>query len=63
MRAADGTIVEGFEWLSADAIRQAHGSPAVGALWAQFNSCCEYLLLAKLAEAHGIFAEFDAIQP
>ena len=29
MRAADGTIVEVFEWRSAEAIQQAHNNPAV----------------------------------
>src|SRR5450631_4085024 len=33
MRAADGTIVEVFEWRSADAIAKAYASPAVNALW------------------------------
>jgi hypothetical protein len=28
--AAAGTILEVFEWRSADAIAQAHGNPAVG---------------------------------
>ena len=39
MRAGDGTIVEVFEWRSADAIRAAHESPAVGALWGEFEAC------------------------
>ena len=33
MRAADGTIVEVFEWLSADAISHAHSNPVVQAMW------------------------------
>jgi hypothetical protein len=61
MRAADGTIIEVFEWRSAEAIAQAHSNPAVGALWAEFGAACEYTPLCKLAEAHQMFAEFDAV--
>lgn len=63
MRAGDGTIVEVFEWRSADAIQEAHRNPAVGALWAEFAAVCEYTPLAKLTEAHQMFAEFEAIEP
>ena len=52
MRAGDGTIVEIFEWRSAEAIQQAHASPAVQALWAELGAACEYIPLTKLAEAH-----------
>jgi len=62
MRAADGTILEVFEWRSAEAIQQAHGNPAVHALWAEFGAACEYTPLAKLAEAQQMFAEFEAVQ-
>jgi len=41
MRAGDGTIVEGFEWRSAEAIAQAHNNPAVQALWAEFGAACD----------------------
>jgi quinol monooxygenase YgiN len=61
MRAGDGTIVEVFEWRSAEAIGQAHGNPAVQALWAEFGEACDYTPLAKLAESHQMFAEFDAV--
>ena len=60
MRAADGTIVEVFEWASADAIERAHHNAAVGALWAEFAAVCDYVPLATLAEAGRMFAEFDA---
>jgi quinol monooxygenase YgiN len=62
MRAGDGTIVEVFEWRSAEAIDRAHRSPSVQALWAEFGAACDYTPLAKLAETHGMFAEFDAIE-
>ena len=61
MRAGDGTIVEVFEWRSAEAIQQAHTNPAVQALWAEFGAACDYMPLAKLKEANQMFAEFDAV--
>lgn len=62
MRAADGTIVEVFEWRSAEAIHQAHSNPAIQALWAEFGEACDYTPLTKLAETHQMFAEFDAVE-
>lgn len=61
MRAGDGTIVEVFEWRSAEAVRLAHENPAVRALWAEFGAACDYTPLAKLAESQQMFAEFDAV--
>lgn len=61
MRAADGSIVEVFEWRSAEAIARAHENPAVQALWEEFGSACDYTPLAKLAETQQMFAEFDAV--
>jgi hypothetical protein len=62
MCAADGTIIEVFECRSAEAIQRAHSNPAVQALWAEFGAACDYKPLASLAEAHQMFAEFDAVQ-
>ena len=61
MRASDGSIVEVFEWKSAQAIQQAHANPAVQALWGEFGAACDYAPLTKLAEAQQMFAEFEAI--
>ncbi len=63
MRGGDGTIVEVFEWRSAEAIEQAHTDPAVGALWGEFAAVCDYVPLSGLPEAQQLFAEFDAIAP
>ena len=60
-RAADGTVVEVFEWRSADAIRRAHESRAVQALWADFGAVCDYVPLAELAETRQPFATFEAL--
>ncbi len=60
MRAADGTVVEVFEWRSAEAVEQAHENPAVQALWAEFGEACDYVPLKDLAECEHPFAEFEA---
>jgi len=62
MRAGDGTIVEVFEWRSAQAVQEAHNNPAVQGLWAEFGAACEYTPHSKLVEAQQMFAEFDAVQ-
>ncbi len=61
MRAADGTILEVFEWRSAEAIREAHGNPAVQALWGEFGAACDYRPLSTIAEAQQLFAEFESV--
>jgi hypothetical protein len=61
MRAADGTIIEVFEWRSADAIAQAHSTPAVQALWGEFAAACDYRPLGTLAECQQLFAEFESV--
>jgi quinol monooxygenase YgiN len=61
MRAADGTIVEAFEWRSAAAIDAAHQHPEVLAMWKEFEAACEYTSLKDLAEAQHPFAEFEAL--
>jgi quinol monooxygenase YgiN len=62
MRAADGAIVEVFEWRSAEAIQSAHSNPAVQALWEEFGAVCDYTPLATLKESRAMFAEFDAVE-
>jgi hypothetical protein len=61
MRAADGTVVEVFEWLSTAAIERAHSNPAVQALWAEFGEACDYVPVGGLGEAQVIFSEFEAL--
>jgi hypothetical protein len=61
MRAADGTIIEVFEWRSVDAIAQAHRNTAVQALWTEFDAHCDYVPLAELAESRHPFAEFEGL--
>jgi hypothetical protein len=61
MRAGDGSIVEVFEWRSAEAIDRAHANAAVQALWEEFGAACDYTPLARLKESGQMFAEFDAV--
>jgi hypothetical protein len=61
MRAADGTLVEVFEWLDAAAIEAAHKSPGVLALWNEFGAACDFVPLTSLPETQKMFAEFDAV--
>jgi hypothetical protein len=61
MQAADGTIVEVFEWKSAEAIEKAHHNPVVLALWKEFEAACEYIPLASLPESLHPFSEFTPL--
>jgi hypothetical protein len=61
MEAADGSVVEAFEWVSPEAIEEAHANPDVQAMWARFAEVCEYLPVGQLAEAGQLFSEFTAL--
>jgi quinol monooxygenase YgiN len=61
MEAADGTIVEVFEWLSEEAMQQAHKNPAVLKMWGEYAEVCDYVQLNSLAEAGNLFASFAAL--
>ena len=63
LRAADGTLVEVFEWSSAKAIESAHKHPEVQQMWAAFGLACTYVKLSQLAEAQNLFAEFPPLEP
>lgn len=62
MIAADGTIVEVFEWASEAAIAAAHDDPAVQVMWQEYGQVCDYVPLTSLAEAESPFAGFTAIE-
>ena len=61
MRASDGTIVEVFEWMSHEAIGQAHSNPAVLKLWERYEEACDIVPLTALKECAGMFAGFEPI--
>ncbi len=62
LRAADGTLLEIFEWVSQAAIDAAHTNPAVLALWERYAACCDYVTLGDLAEAGVMFPGFELVE-
>ena len=58
MQAHDGSVIEAFEWSSAQAIADAHRHPEVQALWAELAELADAVPLAALAEAQRSFADF-----
>ncbi len=61
MQAADGTVLEVFEWASRQAMDAAHGNPAVLDMWARFEACCEYVPVADVEEARQLFSPFTPL--
>jgi hypothetical protein len=61
MRAADGTIIEIFEWVSQEAIAGAHKNPAVLDLWKRFEGVCWYETPSNLPEFQNMFAHFEPV--
>lgn len=61
-RAADGTVVEMFEWVDGGAAA-AHGHPEVQAMWGQYAAVCDYVPLRALPETADLFATFVGIDP
>ncbi len=59
--AADGTVIEVFEWLSVEAIRQAHSNPEVHKIWAAFAECCDCVPLNTVPETADMFAGFKPV--
>jgi hypothetical protein len=62
MEAADGTVIEVFEWASADAIKTAHGHPVVLRMWEEFAKVCDYIPVAQVPEASQLFSDFTPIE-
>jgi quinol monooxygenase YgiN len=62
LRAADGTLLEIFEWVSQAAIDAAHSNPAVHALWERYSACCDYVTLGDLAESKRMFPGFELVE-
>ncbi|QHS54362.1 hypothetical protein GWR56_01950 [Mucilaginibacter sp. 14171R-50] len=61
LETGNGTVIEIFEWLSADAIRLAHQNKVVHQMWAEFDAVCTYVPLNTLSETANMFAEFAPI--
>jgi GTP:adenosylcobinamide-phosphate guanylyltransferase len=61
MEASDGTIVEVFEWLSDEAIQNAHTNVAVLQMWNEYFALCDIIPLDNLSEAKTMFAGFKPV--
>jgi len=61
MDAADGTIVEVFEWISDEAIANAHKNPEVLQLWKEYFEVCDIVPLTSLTETGDMFATFNSV--
>jgi hypothetical protein len=59
--AADGTIVEVFEWISGETIERAHSNAAVQRLWERYAEVCDFVPIATVPEASRLFAEFTPL--
>jgi hypothetical protein len=62
MEAGDGTCVEVFEWVSAEAIQSAHTNPEVLKMWGEFGQACDYVPLTQVPEAANLFSEFTPLE-
>ncbi|MGK7392811.1 MAG: hypothetical protein ACNS60_20820 [Candidatus Cyclobacteriaceae bacterium M2_1C_046] len=60
-RAADGSLVEIFEWKSKEAIAAAHEHPEVQRMWREFEEVCEYLPIGDVKGASDLFTELTAV--
>jgi hypothetical protein len=61
MEAADGTIIEVFEWISAETTRNAHTNPAVLKMWGQYAEVCDYIPAGLVPEAAQLFSGFKPL--
>lgn len=61
MRSTDGTIIEVFEWKSAEAIAAAHQNPVWQAMCGRYSEARDYISLENLRESKNMFAEFDPV--
>jgi hypothetical protein len=61
MRAADGTILEVFEWASQEAIARAHEHPEVQKMWGEFDALCTFASLRDLPETASPFPNFEPV--
>ncbi len=61
MQAADGTVIEVFEWASKQAMERAHDDPDVLAMWSEYAEVCDYVPVSSVVEAQQLFSEFAPI--
>jgi hypothetical protein len=61
MESKDGTIIEVFEWISDEAIKNAHTNPAVLQMWGEYGEVCDYVPVGTVAEAADLFSGFEPL--
>jgi len=59
--AADGTVLEVFEWLSEDAIARAHAHPVVREVWREFEACCWCETPSNVPDLQRMFVSFTPL--
>jgi len=62
MRAADGTYLEIFEWVSAEAASLAHEHPAIAKIWEGMGALGAMPSIGELAESTRPFPHFEPIE-
>ena len=62
MVAADGTVIEVFEWRSNEAIRSAHSNPVVLRMWEDYAKVCDYIPVSEVPEASQLFSNFTPLE-
>lgn len=58
-KSSDGTILEIFEWVNAEAAQKAHDHPAVAKIWEAMAVVCDFGKLEQLPEAKARFPHFS----
>ena len=61
IRAADGSYIEIFEWISNEAARRAHEHPEIAEIWEQMGIVGSFGKLRDLSEAEREFPHFEPI--
>lgn len=59
LKSENGEIIEIFEWLSDEAINNAHENEEVIKIWNAFGKICSYETLGSLEESKEIFPSFE----
>jgi len=61
LKAADGSYLEIFEWVSGEAARGAHECAPIGRLWEAMGEVADFAPLDCLAESHRAFTHFEPV--
>ena len=61
LKAEDGTLIELFEWVSADAMARAGKDDEVQQLWQRFAGISQFMPVAALPESQQAFSGFETL--